>query len=188
VLVIVCGIFLFISNNIDTEGVFAVLKSHELEALMADTTQEQETASPPAATLTTISTSMNVTPMRSAATKDLAQQCVQAGQGGVYIKHHRKAGGTTLYKVLRSDVCKRLPVFSSELPYFNAEETFALKELSTSVFVTSIRHPIDRIISLYWFEGRWPRTCGAKCEGEKQKDDTTKVADLDEWIEHVHDR
>jgi hypothetical protein len=51
-----------------------------------------------------------------------------------------------------------------------------------------MRHPIDRIISLYWFEGRWPRTCGKACEDEKIKNDETKVADLDKWIEHIHDQ
>jgi hypothetical protein len=51
-----------------------------------------------------------------------------------------------------------------------------------------MRHPVDRIISLYWFEGRWPRTCHKACEDEKIKNDENKVADLDEWIEQVHDQ
>ena len=60
--------------------------------------------------------------------------------------------------------------------------------MNTTIFLTSMRHPIDRILSMYWFEGRWPRICAKACEEKRLKDDTTKVADLEEWMEHVHDQ
>jgi hypothetical protein len=127
-----------------------------------------------------------IVPLRDEATKILAQQCVRARQGGVYIKHFRKASGTALYAVVAGESCKRgIPSYASELPFFN-KETFHV--LNSTVFVTAMRHPIDRIISMYWFEGRWPRTCGSICEAEKIKNDTNKVANLDEWIEDIHDQ
>lgn len=128
-----------------------------------------------------------IVPLRTQATKQLAQQCVKAGQGGIYIKHFRKAGGTSLTTALKQYTCiiRRIPSFVSEFPFFK-QETF--KSLGTSIFITSLRHPVDRIISLYWFEGRWPRTCNKLCEDRKEKTNATKVADLEEWIEHVHDQ
>ncbi|KAG7347902.1 sulfotransferase family protein [Nitzschia inconspicua] len=128
-----------------------------------------------------------VVPLRDDATKLQAQRCVQAGYGGVYFKHFRKAGGTTLYNSFRDNQCLRrqMPIFASEFPFFN-RDTFDV--LNSTVFVTTLRHPIDRILSLYWFEGRWPRTCHKACENNKTKDDTNKVADLEEWIEAIHDQ
>jgi hypothetical protein len=124
---------------------------------------------------------------RDEATKLQAQQCVQAGYGGIYFKHFRKTGGTTLYHIFRENQClqRQIPVFGSEFPFFNTD-TFDV--LNSTIFVTILRHPIDRILSMYWFEGRWPRTCHKACEDNKTKDDATKVADLEEWIEAIHDQ
>ena len=127
----------------------------------------------------------DVIPVRNESIKELAQHCVREGMGGVFVKHFRKAGGTALYYPLRTTCHRGIPTYGSELPFFNME-TFHV--LGTSVFVTSLRHPMDRILSLYWFEGRWPRTCGFQCETNKVKNDTTKVADLQEWMEHIHDQ
>jgi Sulfotransferase family len=128
-----------------------------------------------------------IVPLRDEATKLQAQRCVQAGYGGVYFKHFRKAGGTTLYHSFRENQCLRrqIPVYASEFPFFNTD-TFNV--LNSTVFVTTLRHPIDRILSMYWFEGRWPRTCHQACENNKTKDDSTKVADLHEWIDAIHDQ
>jgi Sulfotransferase family len=148
--------------------------------------------------------SLPVIPLRSDANKQLAQDCVRQAQGGVYLKHFRKAAGTTMYQFIQRNVCRRgIPTYASELPFFMPEQTFDLflgtgtnsssindaPSLNSSVvFVTSLRDPIERIVSLYWFEGRWPRTCSRKCEARKVKDDSTKVADLAEWIEQVNDQ
>lgn len=127
-----------------------------------------------------------IVPLRNESVKELAQQCVRAGQGGIYITHFRKAGGTALTKVMYEEVCTHgMQAYSSELPFFHPK-TFEV--MGTSVFITAMRNPVDRILSMYWFEGRWPRTCGLKCENEKVKNDTTKVADLGEWVEAIHDQ
>lgn len=132
----------------------------------------------------------SVVPLRDESTKIISQACVRSGYGGVYLKHFRKAGGTSLMTGLQeAGICVRrqpqTPFFGNEYPYFN-NRTFVA--LGTSVFITSMRHPIDRILSMYWFEGRWPRTCGKLCEDKKLKNNDTKVADLDEWIEAIHDQ
>ena len=126
-----------------------------------------------------------IVPLRSDSEKEFAQRCVRAHRGAVYIKHHRKAGGTSLYEVARLQTCPHIPVFASERPFFNTTHSFSALPKST-VYLTALRHPIDRIISLYWFEGRWPRTCDKDCEDAKRKDNTTKVAELDEWVESVY--
>lgn len=126
-----------------------------------------------------------IIPLRSEAQKEFAQRCTGARRGAVYVKHNRKAGGSSLYGVLQRAVCPYNPVYSSELPFFNTTHSFSALPNST-VWLTTLRHPIDRILSLYYFEGRWPRTCDMKCELTKIKDDTTKVADLGEWVESVY--
>jgi hypothetical protein len=127
-----------------------------------------------------------IVPLRNDSVKELAQQCVRAGQGGVYIKHFRKAGGTALVNVMYEEVCPRgMQAYTSELPFFHPA-TFEV--MGTSLFITAMRNPVDRILSMYWFEGRWPRTCGQNCENAKVKNDTTKVADLDEWVEAIYDQ
>ena len=80
--------------------------------------------------------------------------------------------------------CAWIPTFHSELPYFNYSHAFG-RHVPTLVYITSLRHPIDRILSMYWFEGRWPRTCGAPCEQRKNKTNETAVGSLDEWVDVV---
>lgn len=62
-----------------------------------------------------------VIPLRSEEEKEFAQLCTRAHRGAVYIKHHRKAGGSSLYhSILNRNVCSHTPVFSSKLLFFNA--------------------------------------------------------------------
>jgi hypothetical protein len=126
-----------------------------------------------------------IIPLRSLEEKEFAQRCTRAHRGAVYIKHNRKAGGSSVYQVLQPAVCPSTPVFSSELPFFNITHSFSALPNST-VWLTTLRHPIDRILSLYWFEGRWPRTCDMTCELKKKKNDSNKVAELGEWVESVY--
>jgi hypothetical protein len=126
-----------------------------------------------------------IIPLRSREEKEFAQLCTRARRGAVYVKHNRKAGGSSIYQVLQPAVCPRTPVFSSELPFFNATRSFSALPNST-VWLTTLRHPVDRILSLYWFEGRWPRTCDMACELKRKKDDSNKVAELGEWVESVY--
>jgi len=134
-------------------------------------------------------------PLRSEEDKILSQACVRSGQGGIYIKHFRKAGGSSVTMIATKNACRRrkehvenfIPVYGSELPYFNHTHSFGVHAPSM-VFITALRDPIERIISLYWFEGRWPRICDSVCEGKREKTNETAVADFAEWIERVHNQ
>ena len=47
-------------------------------------------------------------PLRSEADKRLAQRCVRSGhKGGVFLFHNRKAGGSTLFDILRENLCDK---------------------------------------------------------------------------------
>jgi hypothetical protein len=66
--------------------------------------------------------SFEIVPLCNESVKELAQQCVRAGQGGVYIKHFRKAGGTAVKAAMAKEICQRgMQDYSSELPFFNPE-------------------------------------------------------------------
>lgn len=134
-------------------------------------------------------------PFRSESEKMLAQACVRRGLGGIYLKHNRKAGGSTITKMIKNTACQGkgkganrngawVPTFHSELPYFNYSHAFG-RHVPSLVYVTSLRHPVDRILSMYWFEGRWPRTCGAPCENQKKKTNETAVGSLDQWVDAI---
>lgn len=129
--------------------------------------------------------------LRSESDKVLAQSCLRRkGEAGVYVKHFRKAGGTSLYQTLYRNTCETedfhnvIPSFASEQPYFNYTHSFG-NNMPTLVYLTSMRDPIDRIQSLYWFEGRWPRVCAAACEAEREKTNSTAI-DFGPWIEAIY--
>ena len=159
-----------------------------------------------------------VNPFRDPSTKRNAQTCVKYGNGGIYIKHFLKAGGTALLGKIRNTNCvghgtwgkgttnakqeknkeeQQLEhpnnIYHNEFPYINPEILTGNKEKnvlefdpsSIIIFLTSVRHPIDGIESLYWFEGRWPQTCGKKCKNAKVKDNTTAVASFHNWIHSI---
>ena len=144
------------------------LKNTSLNSLLSPFISEKYDYVPPSTFLSSF---------RSESDKVLAQACVRRGLGGIYLKHNRKAGGSTLTKMIKNTACGGkgkemngawIPTFHSELPYFNYSHAFG-RHVPTLVYITSLRHPIDRILSMYWFEGRWPRTCGAPCEQRKNK-------------------
>lgn len=86
--------------------------------------------------------------------------CVKEHKGAFFLYHQRKAAGTTVREVLK----KSAKFFNS--PFFETEgismhNDFSTKYIHSSekeddsmslVSVTSLRNPIDRIVSLYWYE------------------------------------
>lgn len=128
--------------------------------------------------------------LRSESDKVLAQSCLRRkGKAGVYLKHFRKAGGTSIYHTFFRNTCKtkefdEIPSFASEQPYFNYSHSFS-NNMPTLVYLTSMRDPIERIQSLYWFEGRWPRVCAAACEAQREKTSSTAI-DFGPWVEAIY--
>jgi hypothetical protein len=129
--------------------------------------------------------------LRSESDKVLAQSCLRRkGKAGVYVKHFRKAGGTSLYHILYQNTCEAeefddvIPAFASEQPYFNYTHSFG-NNMPSLVYLTSMRDPIERIQSLYWFEGRWPRICALECEAKREKTSATAI-DFGPWIEAIY--
>jgi hypothetical protein len=76
-------------------------------------------------------------------------RCLHGHLGGIYLYHVRKAAGTTVREVLEL-VSKVWKVALFETEGITLDERFlATKGLFT---IMSIRQPIDRILSLYWYE------------------------------------
>ena len=101
-----------------------------------------------------------LSPLRSETMKMEAQLAVKNssnGGGSVYFKHLRKAGGTTvrafLKKVydLKHEEGKELYTsHHSEFPFFSYH---CLSVSPLTVYITSLRDPIERAISLYYYDG-----------------------------------
>ncbi|GAB5032476.1 Hypothetical protein NocV09_00901680 [Nannochloropsis oceanica] len=98
------------------------------------------------------------------------QACLRAGHGYVHLLHMREAGGTSLLEVLLekdgdSSITENRPplkLFHSEGLTFNIS---CFTEGGSMVHITSLRNPIDRLVSSYWREGRYATYPGI-AEGE----------------------
>lgn len=75
--------------------------------------------------------------------------CLKQRRGSTFFYHTRKAGGTTIHDWLRSLSSQwRVPYYELEGKSLNPRLLLEPGVLS----VTSLRDPIDRILSLYWYE------------------------------------
>jgi hypothetical protein len=73
-------------------------------------------------------------------------QCSENSRRTVYFFHHRKAAGTTLRMYFR--IVHKAKYLESE----GVSLPRSFKRQAGIVTVTSLRDPIDRIVSLYWYE------------------------------------
>jgi hypothetical protein len=97
--------------------------------------------------------------------------CILKKNGGLFFYHTRKAAGTTIRDWLTEISFQyHLNLFESEGLSLNR----GLIDLKNMLSFTAIRHPIDRILSLYWYEhvAWW---IDVKHENEK-------VKPLHEWV------
>lgn len=95
-----------------------------------------------------------VRPFRSPEEMARAQACFRQYKGYAHLLHMRKAGGTTLRGYLSAVVEKERDhlIYVSEGPTYNVS---CFQDQGELVTVTSLRHPMARILSSYWFEGRY---------------------------------
>ena len=76
-------------------------------------------------------------------------RCVAAKKGAYYLYHFRKTGGTTLREMLNRQARR------TSTPFFETEGLTmppGVLQVNGMVTVTSLRCPIERILSLYWYE------------------------------------
>jgi len=99
-------------------------------------------------------TTKYVRPFRSPQEMARAQACFRQDKGYAYLLHMRKAGGTTLRGYLSALVEKVRDhlIYVSEGPTFNVS---CFQDQGEMVTLTSLRHPMARILSSYWYEGRY---------------------------------
>ena len=77
------------------------------------------------------------------------QRCLAAGAGGFYLYHARKAAGTTLRAALQ-EAARRHRVAYWETEGLSIDPMFL--GLRSIVTVVSVRDPIRRVLSMYWYE------------------------------------
>jgi len=76
-------------------------------------------------------------------------RCLKLKSGGIYLYHTRKAAGTSIRDILS------FIASDWHIPYYETEGVVMKKNLVNHhglLTVTSLRHPISRILSLYWYE------------------------------------
>ena len=101
-----------------------------------------------------LTSTKHVQPFRSREEMTRAQACFRQSKGYGYLLHMRKAGGSTLRGYLSSVVEKERDhlIYVSEGPTFNVS---CFQDQGELVMITSLRHPMARIMSSYWYEGRY---------------------------------
>ena len=85
--------------------------------------------------------------------------CCRQKKVAIYLYHHRKAAGTTVRELLKQSAIK------FDIPFYETEGISLSQDFtklyiynhhkysgSSLLTVTSFRHPIERIVSLYWYE------------------------------------
>ena len=77
------------------------------------------------------------------------QRCLAAGAGGFYLYHARKAAGTTLRAALQ-EAARRHRVAYWETEGLSIDPMFL--GLRSIITVVSVRDPIRRVLSMYWYE------------------------------------
>lgn len=78
-------------------------------------------------------------------------QCLHQKLGNIFLYHMRKTAGTTISQMLNIASWRFLFRRIYILEGITLDPTI-LEQQSGLLTVTSFRHPIDRIISLYWYE------------------------------------
>lgn len=113
--------------------------------------------------------------LRSDEDKACALECAARPEyGSVFVQHLRKAGGTMLRHFFSAYRCggrESVPVV--------VEESRVLSGMLApmTLYVTCIRDPVERIISSYHFEGRWPQK-------ERRKREENAIS-LEDWFDEV---
>jgi len=81
-----------------------------------------------------------------------SRECLHKGQGYLYFLHMRKAGGSSIRNYLDEfwELQPDRTVYVTEGDMFNVS---CFHHQGEMVMFTAMRHPIDRILSSYWFEG-----------------------------------
>lgn len=116
--------------------------------------QDEAAANISEAELDALTDPATVRPFRSPQDMAEAQRCFRSYQGFAYLLHMRKAGGSTLRSYL-SDLVRRK---RDHVVYVTEGDTYNIscfKDQGELLIVTSLRHPVDRILSAYWYEGRY---------------------------------
>ena len=125
-----------------------------------------------------------------------AAACLERGHGMVFLKHLRKAGGTSLRLFIGGKVCKSREAWHGHAVvdegYPVLPEMLAVR--TPTIFITCLRDPIERIISSYWFEGRTPiggmETVRDPKTGQRrhQRAKPKSLAEFIEWTQSPKER
>jgi hypothetical protein len=76
-------------------------------------------------------------------------RCIQGGRAAFYLYHVRKAAGTTLRDIMTTVTRNwRLRMLETEGPTLNS----AFLDLTGLISVITLREPVSRVTSLYWYE------------------------------------
>jgi hypothetical protein len=93
----------------------------------------------------------------------------------IFFYHTRKAGGSTMRKWLKQVANKHNLTFVAKEGHLLQDDDFC----NSTLYVTILRDPVDRAISSYWFEGRWPQK-------ERNRTDENSPLDLFNWTSQVN--
>ena len=105
-----------------------------------------------------------------------SRQCVQNRHGALYLYHARKAAGTSLRERLQASArAHRVELLETE--GVTLDERFL--ELDGVVSATTLRDPVERAVSMYWYEhvGWW----------DGIQHDPSKLKTLHDWVETWRD-
>ena len=103
--------------------------------------------------------------------------------------HARKAGGTTTRQWLASKQCGRQGESPPKFTGFLSEgELVNVTRLSSpgTLWLTTMREPVARVVSQYFFEGRWPKLDPTASRSQRRAfGNSVEPTSFDAWVESV---
>jgi hypothetical protein len=93
----------------------------------------------------------------------------------IFFYHTRKAGGTAMRQWLKQAADKHNLTFVAKEGHLLQDDDLQ----DDALHVTILRDPVDRAISSYWFEGRWPQK-------ERNRTDENSPLDMFNWTSQVN--
>lgn len=76
-------------------------------------------------------------------------ECIDVSGTAIYLYHSRKAAGTTVREILKMSAQKwKVPFYESE----GITQNQQFLDLEGLLSFTSVRDPVSRVVSLYWYE------------------------------------
>lgn len=126
-------------------------------------------------------------PFRTPEDMTRSRACLSQGEGYLYLLHMRKAGGSSMRRYM-DDLLKVKPNYHLYVTEGDSFNVSCFHDQGEMVMLTTMRHPISRILSSYWFEGINGKSRIKKKPEPGIADEGGVRLSFSEWVSELRDQ